>query len=148
MQTENSPEIWSASQRKLNQVTKRIHTSIRDYFNGLIEENIRDPKNMWRAINKVLDKNVETVSLSSLEVEGKYLTRELDVVEAMNRHFAIVCPTLVEKITSRPDDDCLCYITPESNVMTFKNINETHMHNSIKNLKNGKAAGPDESEQA
>ena len=27
--------------------------------------------------------------------------------------------------------------------MTFKTINETYMHNAIKNLKNGKAAGPD-----
>jgi len=49
---------------------------------------------MWRTRNKVLDKNVETVSLSNLEVEGKYLTRERGVVEAMNRHFALVGPTL------------------------------------------------------
>ena len=27
--------------------------------------------------------------------------------------------------------------------MTFKTINETYMHNAIKNLKNGKAAGLD-----
>ena len=86
VQAENSPEIWSAYKRKRNQVTKRIRISIRDYYNGLIEEYIRDPKKMWRTINKVLDKNVETVSFSSLEVEGKYLTRERDVVEAMNRH--------------------------------------------------------------
>ena len=98
---------------------------------------------MWRTTNIVLEKNVETVSLSSLEVEGKYLTRERDVVEVMNRHFALVGPKLAEKTTSKPGNDCLCYITPESNVMTFKTINETHMHNSIKNLKNGKAAGPD-----
>ena len=99
---------------------------------------------MWWTINKVLEQNVETVSLSIFEVEGKYLTRERDVVKAMNRHFALVRPKQAEKITSKLDDDCLCYITPESNVMTFKTINETHMHNAIKNLKNGKAAGPDE----
>ena len=143
MQAENSPEIWPAYKRKCNQVTKRIRISIRDYYNGLIEENIRDPKKMWRTINTVLEKNVETVSHSSLEVEGKYLTHERDVVEAMNRHFALVGPKLAEKITSKPDDDCLCYITPKSNVMTFKTINDTHMHITIKNLKNRKSAGPD-----
>ena len=62
---------------------------------------------MSQTINKFLDKNVETVSLSSLEAEGKYLARGRDVVEAMNRHFALVCPKLVE-ITSKPDDDCHC----------------------------------------
>jgi len=71
VQAENSPEIWSAYKRKRNQVTKRIRISIRDYYNGLIEENVRDPKKMWRTINTVLDKLVETVSHSSLEVEGK-----------------------------------------------------------------------------
>ena len=64
-QAENSPEIWSAYKRKRNQVTKRMRRFIRDYYNGLIEENIREPKKMWLTINKVLEKNVETVSLSS-----------------------------------------------------------------------------------
>ena len=143
VQAENSPKIWSAYKRKRNQVTKRIRISIRDYYNGLIEENIRDPKKMWRTINTVPNKNVETVSLSSLKVEGKYLTRERDVVEVMNRHFALGGPKLADKITSKPDDDCLYYITPESNAMTFNTINETYIYNAIKNLKNGKAAGPD-----
>ena len=142
VQAENPPEIWSAYERKRNQVTKRIRISIRDYYNGLIEENIGDPKKMWR-IDNALVKNVETVSFSSLQVEGKYLTRERDVVEKMNHQLALVGPKLAEKITSNPDDDCLCYITPESNVLIFKTINETHMRNAIKNLKNGKAAGPD-----
>ena len=139
----NSPEIWSAYKGKRNQITKRIRLSIRDYYNGLIEVNIKDPKKICRTINRILDKNVDTVSHSSLEVEGKYVTSEQDVVEAMNCHFALVGPKRAEKITSKPDDDCLSYITPESNIMTFKTINETYMHNVIKNLKNGKAVGPD-----
>ena len=98
---------------------------------------------MWRTINKVLDKNVETVSLSSLEVEGKYLTRERDVMEAMNHHFASVGPKLAEKISAKPGDNCLRYITPESNVMEFKTIDDTYMGNAIRKLKNGKASGPD-----
>ena len=64
-------------------------------------------------------------------------------MEAMNRHFALVGTKLVEKITLKPDDDYLCYIIPESNVMSFKTINETRVRSTIKNLKNGKAAGPD-----
>ena len=70
---------------------------------------------MWRTINTVLERNVKTVSLSSLEVEGKYLTRERHVLEAMSRHFALFGPKLAE-ITSRPNDDYLCYITPETNL--------------------------------
>ena len=52
-------------------------------------------------------------------------------MEAMNHHFALVGPKLAEKITSKPDDDCLCYIKPESNVMVFRIIDETYMDNTI-----------------
>ena len=143
VQAEKSPEMWSAYKRKRNQVTNEMRISIRDYYHGLIEENIGDPKKMWRTINKVLDKNVNTVSISSLEIDGKYLTRERDVVEAMNHHFVSVGPKLAEKITSKPGDDCLRYINSESNGMVFKSVDETHMANAIRKLKNGKAAGPD-----
>ena len=71
VQAENSPEIWSAYKRKRNQVTKRIRISIRDYYKGLIEENIRDPKKMWRTKNKVLDKNAETVSSGGKSGESR-----------------------------------------------------------------------------
>ena len=80
--------------------------------------------------------------MCSLEVEGKYLTRERDVVEAMNLHFALVGPKVAEKITSKPDDNCLCCIIPTSSILVFKTIVQTYMHNAIRKLKNAKAAGP------
>ena len=119
VQAEKSAEMWSAYKRKRNRVTNEMRISIRDYYHGLIEENIGDPKKMWRTINKV-----NTVSLSSLEIAGKYLTRERDVVEAMNHHFVSVGPKLAEKIISKPGDDCLRYINPESNEMVFKSVDE------------------------
>ena len=61
----------------------------------------------------------------------------------MNHYFALVGPKLAEKISSKPDDDCLCYITTKSNVMAFKTIDETYTDNVIRKLKNGKASGPD-----
>ena len=53
---------------------------------------------MWKAINKVLDKNENSVKLSSVEVDGKCLTRERDVLEALNRHFVSVGSNLAKKI--------------------------------------------------
>ena len=62
-------------------------------------------------------------------------------MEAMNNHFAVIGSKLAEKVTSKPDDDCLRYITPESNVMALQTIHETYMNNAIRKLKNGKSAG-------
>ena len=68
---------------------------------------------MWKAINKVLGKKENTVKLSSVEIEGKYLTHERDILEALNQHFVSVGPNLVKKITAKPGDDCLQTITLE-----------------------------------
>lgn len=62
----------------------------------------------------------------------------------MNRYFALVGRSmLTEKITIKPGDDCLRDITPEANVMALKTMNETHIGNAIRMLRNGKGTGPD-----
>ena len=62
-----------------------MRNTISDYYHGLIDENIGNPKKMWKAINKVLEKNENSVKLSSVEeVHGKCLTRERDVLETLN----------------------------------------------------------------
>ena len=45
---------------------------------------------------------------------------------------------MAKKIVSKPDDDCLQNIKPEENEMEFIPVDQ-----AIKQLKNGKAAGPD-----
>ena len=68
---------------------------------------------MWKAINKVLGKKENSVKLSSVEIEGKYLTRERDIQEALNQHFVSVAPNPAKKITAKPGDDCLQTFTSE-----------------------------------
>ena len=65
---------------------------------------------MCKAINKVLGKNENSVKLSSVQIEDKYLTRECDILD---QHFVSVGPNLAKKITSKPGDDCLQTITSE-----------------------------------
>ena len=50
---------------------------------------------------------------------------------------------LAKKIVSRPGDDCLQNIKTEQKVMKPKTVESSFMLNAIKQLKNGKAAGPD-----
>ena len=82
-----------------------MRNAISDYYHGLIDENIGNPEIMWKAINKVLDKNENSVKLSSVEVDGKCLTRERDVLVALDRHFILFCRSLGTKFISTPGDD-------------------------------------------
>ena len=98
---------------------------------------------MWQVINKVLDKATPSTEISSLDVEGITITKEKDIAEALNHHFTTIGPKLATKLEPRPDDDCLKHINVQQNKMMFVPIDEAYVLNAIKQLKNGKAPGPD-----
>ena len=98
---------------------------------------------MWKAINKVLGKKENSLTLSSVEVEGKYFTSELDILEALNQNLVSVDPNLAMKIIAKFVDDCLQTITSTQKEKKFKAVSSTHIVNEIKKLRIVKSAGPD-----
>lgn len=60
---------------------------------------------MWKTNKKVLEKGANSTTLTGIEIEGKTLTRERSILEALNEYFVTVGPKLAEKIDSRPSYD-------------------------------------------
>ena len=140
---QKSPEKWSVYKQLRNKVTKEIKVAIETHYRGLIEENKDNPKKMWKTINKVLDKSSQSITTSCLDVEGNRITKEADIAEALNHHFVTVGPKLAGKIEQWTNDDPLKYVVKQSSVMKFNLVSDIFILNSIKQLKNGKAPGPD-----
>ena len=115
-----------------------MRDAIRGYYQRLIDEKIGNLKKMWKAINEVLGKKENSVKLSSVEVEGKYLIREQDILEALNQNFVSVCPNLAKKNTAKPGDNYPQTITSEQKEMKFKPLSSMHIVNEIKKLRIGK----------
>ena len=90
-----------------------------------------NPEKMWKAINKVLGKMENSLKFSSVEVEGKCLNRERNILEALNQHFVSVGPKLAKKIATKPGGDCLQTITPEQKEMNFGTVTSMHILNEI-----------------
>ena len=141
--TKTYPEKWNTYKHLRNKVTQKIRDAIQSHYHGLIEENKGDPKRMWKVINKVLDKATPSTEVSTLDVEGRTITKEKDIAEALNHHFTTIGPKLASKLESRSDDDSLKHINAQQNKMMFVPVDETYVLNAIKQLKNGKAPGPD-----
>ena len=78
-----------------------------------------------------------------MEIEGKYLTRESDILEVLNQYFVSIGPNLAKEITAKPGDDCLQTITSEQKEIKCKTVSSMHIVSEIKNLRIGKAASPD-----
>ena len=139
----NSLDLWQAYKTLRNKVTKAIRDALQSYYLGIIDENRENPKRMWKAVNKVLNRDTNSVGVSSLDIEGRTLTKEKDIAEALNQHFVTVGPKLAEKLESKNDDDPLVKINAQTKNLKFKLIDNTYVSNAISKLKNGKAPGPD-----
>ena len=135
--------MWPLYTKQRNRVTKEIRNSIQDHYKALINESNGDPKKMRKTVNRVLDKDVKLTNLSAIESEGKTLTKQYDMLEALNRHFVSVGPDLAKHIRSNSDDDCHKHIIPESREMLFQTVDEEYVLNAINRLEKRKASGPD-----
>ena len=51
-----------------------------------------------------------STEISSIDVEGKTITKEKDIAKALNHQFTTIGPKLANKLESRPDDDSLKHI--------------------------------------
>ena len=86
---------------------------------------------------------MHSTELSNINKDGKVLTKDSDILEALNHHFVSVGTNLARKITSKPDDDCLKYVVSVDDKTTLNTIDTKYVLDAIGRLKNGKASGAD-----
>ena len=129
--------------RSLDKVTKEIKVAIQTHYRGLINGNKDNPKKMWQTVNRVLEGSSKSTMPASLNIEGRKLTNEGVIVEALNHHFVSIGPKLASKIEQNVNDDPLKHIDNEPNTMRLPPVDDNYVHKAIKKLKNGKAPGPD-----
>ena len=52
---------------------------------------------MWKTFNGVLNKDTQSTVLSNINKDGKVLTKDLDMLEALNHHLVSVGTNLAKK---------------------------------------------------
>ena len=62
-----------------------------------MDENSRNPKEMWGKINKVLNKNQCSTTPRSIKHEGQLVEKQKETAEAFNSHFITIGPKRAEK---------------------------------------------------
>ena len=97
---------------------------------------------MRKAVNKVLNRNIYSIRVSSLSSEGQQLTKDI-AAEALNQQFVTVGPKLVEKLELKNSEGPLIKIDTQTKTLQFKLIDNIYVLNSISKLKNAKGPGPD-----
>ena len=57
------------------------------YYQGLIDETSNNPKEMWKSVSKVLNKDKTRTFPSSVTYKGQNLENPRGISEAFNDHF-------------------------------------------------------------
>ena len=137
--------LWPRYKALRNKVTYELRNCVQQYYHAIIEENSNDPKEMWRAINKVLNKDSPS-SFSAVNFQGQRLDRPNKVAEAFNEHFVTIGPKLASNIEQKPDDNPLKYLeenNENSPKFQFKQVEASYVRKAVIGLKNSKSPGPD-----
>ena len=49
--------LWSSYKVLRNKVTIELRKCVQQYYHAIVKENCNDPKEIWRTVNKVLNKD-------------------------------------------------------------------------------------------
>ncbi|XP_065063027.1 LOW QUALITY PROTEIN: uncharacterized protein LOC135689653 [Rhopilema esculentum] len=144
---EKDRSLWPQYKRLRNRVTSEPRRAVENYFCNLVDENLNSPKEMWKTINKVLNKSQCSTTARSVIYEGQLIEKQKGIAEAFNNHFTTIGPKLGENIVTKESDNPLKYFTDEDASITlnfeFQAITSDHIKIGIKRLKCNKSAGFD-----
>ena len=140
-----NPKLLNSYKSLRNKVTNSIRFFRRLHYQSLIKENKNNPKNMWKTINKVLDKGLNSTTIMQVKDGNKTVSDSKQIANALNSHFVNVGPRLASRIDNKPGDDPLYHLDTciEETIFQFRQVNENTVMKYIQNLKQGKSAGPD-----
>ena len=104
--------IWPDYKCLRNRVTSELRRAVEGRYRSLIDENSNNPKEMWKTINKVLNKNQCSTTPRSVMYEGQLVEKQKEIAEAYNNHFTTIGPKLAEKIETKESDDMKGLLQP------------------------------------
>ena len=99
------PKLWSMYKTLRNRVTNSLRLSVRKYYQDLVTKNKNNPKNMWKTIDKILNRTSGTTAISELRDEDVIVKNQIQIAEKLNEHFVNIGPELAKKLEVNPDDD-------------------------------------------
>ena len=138
--------LWPRYKVLRNKGTYELRNCVRQYYHTIIEENSNDPKEMWRTINEVLNKDSPSSSISAMNFQGQRLDRPNEIPEAFNEHLLTIGPKLASGIEQKLDDDPLKHLeenNEHSPKFQFKQVDASYVRKAVMCLKNTKSPGPD-----
>ena len=132
---------WQIFKLKRNQVTRMKNKLKQEYFNSLLAEQSKRPKDLWKTLKQLVPgKNTKSTGIKRLVSDGEDITCPKGIADHFNEFFVNVGVQLASKFSS----DTTKINPPVSDkLFNFSFIQTRDVERHISALKNGKATGLD-----
>ena len=137
-----SKQLHDAYKKTSNYLNRIIKNTNATYFMNTLNKCENNPKEMWKTINKLTNKNSKTTLISEIQQGNEVLTTKHEIAEALNVHFGEVGPGLAGGIPhgNRTPESYLIF----SNKQFFmRNVSQASVYILLSTIKTSKSAGHD-----
>ena len=133
---------WNNFTQKRNQVNNMKNTLKQDYFNTLLTDNAKRPKQLWKTLKTLVPngKNTTTSVKRLVTEDGIDVTCPKGIADHFNNFFVNVGVTLASKFST---DTSKVNPPVSEKLFNFSKTNTKCVQDHLKYLKNGKATGLD-----
>jgi hypothetical protein len=135
--------LHDAYKRARNDLNRLIEKTKTEYFTSLINNTAKNPKEMWKTINKITNKKSKTTNITKIVVDDKIIEEPEVIANSFNNFFNEIGTTLAHKLpeSARTPES---YIKPQ-NKCTFElqNVSEADVFGVVSTLSSSKATGHD-----
>lgn len=137
-------KAYKTQRNLVNNLIKSVKT---EYCKNSIDQNMNNPKEMWRNINQVLGgkgRCSKTTNITKIKASnGDILTDENEIADAFNKYFTEIGPELSSQLDNTTCDYTK-YVHHIANAeFNFNPVSYANVLNALLKTKPGKASGPD-----
>ena len=134
-----SSNLHDAYKRARNDLNRLIEKTKTEYFTSIINNTAKNPKEMWKTINKITNKKSKTTNITKIVVDDKVIEEPEVIVNTFNNFFNEIGITLAQKLpesTRTPES----YIKPENDsTFELQNVTEVEVFGIVSALSSSKA---------
>ena len=141
----NSLWYHNAYKALRNKINKDVICAKRKHYVKSIEENMGNPKLMWKHLNCLLNRKSKRTGVQAIKTDEGDVVESQKIAELFNEYFSNIGPTLSNQITSISSQGFESYMTHEaSEIFEFATVDSTIVLNELEKLLNSsKSTGPD-----
>ncbi|CAB4034888.1 Hypothetical predicted protein, partial [Paramuricea clavata] len=137
-----SKQFHDAYKRTRNDLNRLIKNTKSTYFRNTLNGCEKNPKEMWKTINKLTGKKSKTTLISEIQHDNQNVTKPEEIANSLNAHFNEVASNLSKDIP-QSSKTAESYLTSSNARFNIQNVSLTKVFKLLSTIKTSKSAGHD-----